>query len=44
MKSRINRWSGWSAVVLASLICSFPAQANLLLNGGFEEPVLMQGF
>lgn len=38
MESRLNRWSGCFVLVIAGLFSSFAVQANLIVNGGFEEP------
>ncbi|MGD2076278.1 MAG: hypothetical protein PVG38_15370 [Gammaproteobacteria bacterium] len=37
MESRFNRWSGAFALALAGFF-SAAAQANLIVNGGFEDP------
>jgi len=40
MKSRLNSWSSWFAMATVGLFSSFAVQATLIVNGGFEEPVL----
>jgi len=40
MKSRLNSGSSWFAPVIVGVFCSFAAQANLIVNGGFESPLV----
>lgn len=44
MKSRLSCWSICFALVIVSLFSSFAAQASLIVNGGFEEPVVISPY
>jgi len=41
MKSRLMRWRIWFALGLVGVVSSFSTQADLLVNGGFEDPVVV---
>jgi len=41
MKSRLNCWSGSFAAAIVGLFLSSATHANLIVNGGFEEPIIV---
>ena len=41
---RVQRAISAFSIFLSCLTCVSPAQANLVVNGGFEDPVLLAGF